>query len=184
MPTNRRLASRAGATLALVVGLSQLAACGADDSGTPPEKKTGEKVCGLIDSGLVTKLKGNADYSDVGTLKTGSEPKPGGPACQILDGRNTWLTVSMVDFKDKAEATAARQTITKDRQAVAKTCPEPKLVDDIGFGSACVEEQQVDYSVLTSERLIRLVLHRTATQEATYDHAAAIAKNIQRNAKG
>lgn len=90
----------------------------------------------------------------------------------------------MRDLKDKTEAAAARQTITEDRQAVAKTCPEPKLVDDIGFGSACVEEQQVDYSVLTSERLIRLVLHRTATKEATYDDAAAIAKSIQRNAKG
>lgn len=183
MAAIRQLVSVPGPALFLVLGLSLLAACGSEASGTPPGNSS-EMVCGLIDSDLVTKLKGDADYSDVGTLQTGKDTKPGGPACQVLDGDKTWLTVTMRDLKDQADADTARQTITRDRQAVAKTCPEPKLVDDIGFGSACVEEQQVDYAVLTSERLIRLVLHRTATQEATYDNAAAIAKNIQRNAKG
>jgi hypothetical protein len=181
MATVRQWVSVPGSALFLVLGLSQLAACGSEASGTPPEKSS-KRVCGLIDADLVTKLKGDTDYSAVGTLETGSETKPGGPGCQVLDGDKTWLTVTMRDFKDQADADTARQTITRDRQAVAKTCPEPKLVDDIGFGSACVEEQQVDYSVLTSERLIRLVLHRTATKEATYDNAAAIAKSIQRNA--
>ena len=147
---------------------------GCSDDG---DKKSSDSVCQAIDKDLVTKLTGGLDYTVTGDLS--EQKQPGGANCQVANSDQTFLSATVGVLSDPEQA-SKKAAFVKDRETMAKTCPNTVVITGWAEGNACVEPNHVDLVALSDEHLIKLGVESTVT-DVTLDQAEAIARNIADN---